>query len=186
MIYFRKWNFNLIPQIIEKSASIFRWFQSIFSHTNHFVAAKMKGIFILLLNLIKILYYVKFNRVDRYSRATPPLSGPDNPFGLPCQRGYKNKWTFWNAARSRYKLIFCFQVQTIELKTENFLPKWPAGADRWDYSTSTMLRSHKSTRWTKWAKVTLKTPFSFHLRLWFYVISTRTSRHRDELECGER
>ena len=41
-----------------------------------------------------ILYYVKFNRVDRYSRATPPLSGPDNPFGLPCQRGYKNKWTF--------------------------------------------------------------------------------------------
>ena len=33
-----------------------------------------------------ILYYVKFNRVDRYSRATPPSSGPDNPFGLPCQR----------------------------------------------------------------------------------------------------
>jgi hypothetical protein len=82
--------------------------------------------------------------------------------------------------------FFCFQVQKIELKTENFLPRWPAGADRWEYSTSTMLRSHKSTRWTKWAKVTLKTPFSFNLRLWFYVISTRTSRHRDEFERGER
>ena len=60
-----------------------------------------------------ILYYVKFNRVDRYSRATPPSSGPDNPFGLPCQRDYKNKWkwTFENAARSRYELIFCFQVE---------------------------------------------------------------------------
>ena len=95
LIYFRKWNFNLIPQIIEKSASIFRWVQSIFRHTHHFVAAKNEGyLYFIQLDLIKILYYVKFNRVERYSRATPPLSGPDNPFGLPCQRGYKNKWTF--------------------------------------------------------------------------------------------
>jgi hypothetical protein len=50
--------------------------------------------------------YVKFKRADRKSRTTPPLSGPDNPLGLPLQSG----WNKLKVTSFLWKIIFTINV----------------------------------------------------------------------------
>jgi len=83
---------NVIEEIAEKSPPIRRRLQSVFRHSDHFdylqIQRKRSHLLSKSFSLQLKFDYVKFHRVARYSRIRPPLSGPDNPVGLPLQRDW--------------------------------------------------------------------------------------------------